>query len=231
MIKISEAFIDAVLELSDNEHSKLSERERELFGLSSTRLRAFLNNLCSKENTKYVEIGTYRGATLLSAVYGNKAKAIGVEHFKYDEREPLRKAPEGTIWENMRSHLYANIERYKDPDVPVNTDAITIVESDFKQVDWSKIPKFDVCFFDITPVNKHDYESFFNLVWPRISAGGVAVFSNYSNDHSSKLLDEVIEESGVKVAWKRKRISSGLSDATKYYSGILILGVDVKDDK
>ena len=104
--KLTEAFISAALELADNGLSKISERERELFGLSSTRLRSLLNNLCSKENTNYLELGVYKGATIISALYGNPTlKAVGVDNYKYDEREPKKWADEGTIWENIKSKL------------------------------------------------------------------------------------------------------------------------------
>ncbi len=231
MAKYTQEFIDAALELSDNEHSKLSERERELFGLSSSRVRALLNNLCTKQDINYLEIGVYRGATLLSALYGNPSvKAVGIDHFKYDEREAKRWAVEGTIWENVKSQLEANIVRYKDPNMQVSTDNITIIADDFKQVAWDKQAKFDVCFFDVTPVTKADYEFFFSTVLPTIKTSGIVIFSNYSNETTSKALNEVIEAytGPYSIDWKRQRISSGLSDATKYYSGLLILGISKK---
>ena len=46
MGKLNHDWVKASLEMADNERSKLSERERELHGLSSTRLRCLINNLC-----------------------------------------------------------------------------------------------------------------------------------------------------------------------------------------
>ena len=228
MIKYTEAFIDAALELSDSGISKISERERELFGLSSTRLRTLLNNLCSKPNTSYLELGVYKGATLVSALYGNtNVKAIGVDNYKYDEREPKKWAPEGTIWENIKSQLHDNLKRYSDPDLSVNVNNITILEKDFADVDWSTQPKSDICFFDINPVSTKEYDVFFNEVLKSLKPESLIIFSNYSNDKSAKELDAAIaaHEDKVTVNWKRHRISGGLSDSTQYYSGILILGV------
>ena len=50
MGKLNHDWVKASLEMADNERSKLSERERELHGLSSTRLRCLINNLCAAEN-------------------------------------------------------------------------------------------------------------------------------------------------------------------------------------
>ena len=45
MSKLNHAWVKAALEQADNERSKISERERELHGLSSTRLKCLINNL------------------------------------------------------------------------------------------------------------------------------------------------------------------------------------------
>jgi len=231
MVKITKEFVEATLELADNGQSKLSERERELFGISSARLRALINNICSKENTTYLELGTYRGATLISAMFGNPTcKAVGVENFKYDEREPKKHAPNNLIWDNMKSQLEANIERYKNPNMQVNVDNITIIQSDFEEVDWKSQPKFDVCFYDVTPTSSEKYDTFFEKVLQSISSEGVLIFSSYSNELHAKELDAALVKHADKfdVTWKQQRISGGLSDSTHYYSGILIVGIKKK---
>lgn len=231
MSKVTLALVKASLELADNERSKISEREKDIFGLTSIKVRALLNNLCSKENTNYLEIGVYKGATIISALAGNnKTKAVGVENFFYDDREPKKHAPKGEIWENMKSQLYSNIDRYKDPDSGVNTDNINIIEENFKSVDWSSTPKFDLCFFDISPVTDKDYDAFFENTLTAMLPQSVVIFTNYSNDlHANQLNDALSKHSDkVDIQWKEQRISSGLSDSTHYYSGICIVGIKKK---
>ena len=41
-------------------------------GYSSEKVRHLLNNLCSRENTRYFEIGTWKGSTFISALFGNQ---------------------------------------------------------------------------------------------------------------------------------------------------------------
>lgn len=231
MTKLTQEFIKAALTLADVGQSKVGERERELFGMSSPRLKALLNNLCSKENTNYLELGVYKGSTLISAAFGNVTnKIVGVDNYSYDEREPLRKAPEGIIWENMKSQLKANISRYEDPRGQVNTANITIVENSFQDVDWKSYPKFDLCFFDIVPTNREVYSAFFDKTIQALNSESVIVFSNYSNSNNARLLDDLIADNSHKfdVQWKEQRISGGLSDHTHYYSGILIIGIKKK---
>ena len=40
-------------------------------------------------------------------------KGVGVEHYLYDDRESPKWAPEGFIWDNMKSHLEANLHIYR----------------------------------------------------------------------------------------------------------------------
>ena len=231
MVKITQEFVTAVLELSDVGQSKISERERELYGISSPRLKALINNICSKEGTNYLELGVFKGSTIISAAYGNlSTKLVGVENYKYDQNEPKRTAPEGTIWENMKTQLNSNIKRYEELGVPVNTNNITIIESDFQDVDWKSYPKFDVCFFDVVPADKETYKAFFEKTLSALSSEAVIIFSNYSNVKNAKELDEIIADNNHKfdVQWKKQRVSGGLSDHTHYQSGVLIIGIKKK---
>jgi len=233
MTKITKEFIAAALELADIGQSKLTEREREIFGLSSVRLKAFLNNICSKPDTKYLELGVYKGSTIISAVFGNPTcKAMGVENFKYDEREPKKLAPEGTIWTNMKSQLEDNISRYVSSE-KIKADAITIIESDFRDLELEKSQKFDVCLFDVSPSTAEMYDDFFTKIYPHMALESVVIFMNYSNETTARMIQSAVEKYSDKftITASESRISSGLSDATKYYSGILVLGTKKKITK
>lgn len=231
MVKLTQEFVKAALTLADSGRSKVGDRERELFGLSSPRLKALLNNLNSKEGTNYLELGAYKGSTLISAAFGNTTnKIVVVENYSFDEREPKRYAPEGEIWENMKLHLNSLIQRYDYSESPINTKNITVVESNFQDIDWKAYPKFDLCFFDIVPANREIYEAFFAKTIQALSSESVIVFSNYSSSDNAKLLNELIlaNEHKFDVQWREQRISGGAADNTAYYSGVLIIGIKKK---
>jgi hypothetical protein len=224
---MNKEYIEACLELADSEQSKITERERRIFGLSSTRLRHFISNICAQPNTKYLEIGVYKGATLLSAAVNNPTiTAVGIENFSYDEREPLKKAPEGTIWENIKSHLYDNISRYRDPNSGVNIDNIHILEKSYKEVNWDELPKFNVCFFDITPIEEDSYDILFDNLDKILAPEAVVIISGYSNERHAKAINKKLEKvNNLAILSRHHRTSGGLSDARGYYSGILALSV------
>ncbi len=57
---------------ADKGRSKLDSVSNSVKGLCSYKNRCLLNNLVSRENVRYLEIGTYEGASLVSALYKNK---------------------------------------------------------------------------------------------------------------------------------------------------------------
>jgi hypothetical protein len=61
--------------------SKLTPDILNIEGMSSSKVRCFLNNLV-KENTRYFEIGCWKGSTLISALYGNEpAFSVATDNF------------------------------------------------------------------------------------------------------------------------------------------------------
>ena len=225
MGKLNHEWVKASLEMADNERSKITEREREMHGLSSVRLKCLINNLCAAESVNYLEVGTYKGATLIAAMRGNDINATGIDSFLYDEREPNKWAPKGYIWDNMKSQLEANLNTYRlQPDV-VNGDKVQIIEGDFRDAELPK-GKFNVCFFDVSPVNAEIYDGFFEKILPALSQSSVVVFSQQSTHmHAEMLNDSMIRhESKFNSQFNEIRVSGGNADASKYYSGIRIFG-------
>ena len=69
---------------AENGHSKLTSDILALRGLSTARVRHFLNNLCTLPNASYLEIGVWRGSTFISALYQNTqnlSHAVAVDNW------------------------------------------------------------------------------------------------------------------------------------------------------
>ena len=64
--------------------SKLNSSVLEIDGMSSDKVRHLLNNLCSRKDTRYLEIGTWKGSTWISALYRNEnvvTKATAIDNW------------------------------------------------------------------------------------------------------------------------------------------------------
>ena len=230
--KMSDTFCRTALNMADKEKGKPTDVERNrIHGLSTIRTRCLISNLCTKTNTNYLEIGVYKGSTVISAMFDNlTTKVVGVDHFKYDEREADKWAPEGFIWDNMKSQLEAHLNMYKHAPDRLKLDNFTMIESSFQEVNWTKQPKFDVVHFDVAPVSEEIYDDFFNLVVPALAPESVVVFSQQSNSDYADLLNKALLKHSDKVIerFKEYRISNSMSDSYKYFSGIAMIGLKKK---
>lgn len=64
------------IEQAEECHSQITEQIASLEGMSGWKVRHFLNNLCSLPRTVYLEIGTWKGSTLIPALYANQETVI-----------------------------------------------------------------------------------------------------------------------------------------------------------
>jgi hypothetical protein len=62
--------VKAAIELAKQEKSKLSEEILNIEGMSSRKFRHLLNNLVDSK-TRYLDIGTWKGSTVISAIFQN----------------------------------------------------------------------------------------------------------------------------------------------------------------
>ena len=73
--------IKQCIDNATNHKSKLTEDYiSKLEGLSSPKVWHLLNNLCSR-STAYLEVGCFKGSTLLAALYKNPVYAFAIDNF------------------------------------------------------------------------------------------------------------------------------------------------------
>lgn len=74
--------VEAALFCANNNQTKLTDKQlKEVKGLSGQKIRILLNELV-KEDTNYLEVGTFTGSTFINAMYGNRPQsAFAVDSF------------------------------------------------------------------------------------------------------------------------------------------------------
>jgi len=100
-------------------------------GMSGKKYRYFINSLIkSLDDARYLEIGSWMGSTLCSAIHGNKVKAVAMDNW--------------SEFGGPKDAFLANVQKFLTPEVNV-----TFVESDFRTIDYAKLPgPFNVYLFD-----------------------------------------------------------------------------------
>lgn len=64
--------------------SKLPPVILDIQGMSSVKMRHLLNNLCSMPDTRYLEIGCWRGSTFIASLFGNQgslSSVVGIDNW------------------------------------------------------------------------------------------------------------------------------------------------------
>lgn len=75
-----EEFVVTCIKNAENNISKITDDILKLDGMSGNRTRHFYNNLLQYDDARYLEIGTYKGSSLCSAMYGNNSNIVCIDN-------------------------------------------------------------------------------------------------------------------------------------------------------
>ena len=149
--------LDAVknaLVKSNNEESKLSQTVLDIPGLTSHKVKHFINNMCEVPDCKYLEVGVYQGAMFASALQGNNIIANAVDNWSDTHNVPMRDVDINAESQDTKQVFLKNIRPY------TGGKSVTITDSDSAE-SLSKIPvKSNVVLYD----GEHTEEAHFNFL-------------------------------------------------------------------
>jgi hypothetical protein len=138
--KIYKKLIETSYKNATNHVSKITNEIIEMHGMSGKLTRHFYNNLLNTEDARYLEIGTWKGSSVCSAMCGNKAKVICIDNW--------------SEFAGPKDEFLVNFNKFKG-----ENDA-TFIESDCFQVDVSLLPKFNIYMYD----GCHKHESHYKAL-------------------------------------------------------------------
>lgn len=119
-----------------------------LAGFSGYAFRHFMNNLCNFKGANYLEVGVYRGSTLISSIYGNES-IMGEVH-------AVDNYSEFTDHSDPKAAYHEALDRY----LPDTKDKIQFHENDCFNLDLSILPKIDIYFYDGEHSAESQYRAF-----------------------------------------------------------------------
>jgi hypothetical protein len=132
--------INNCFQKAENNISKITDDIINLDGMTGTKTRHFYNNVLSMDDARYLEIGTWKGSSVCSAMFGNKAKVVCIDNW--------------SEFGGPKQEFLSNFNKYKG-----ENDA-TFIENDCFKVDISSLPKFNVYMYD----GNHSDESHFKAL-------------------------------------------------------------------
>ena len=138
-MEIYKNIIDEAFQNAENNISKITDDIIVMEGMSGTKTRHFYNNLLNVEDARYLEIGTWKGSSVCSAMCSNKAKVTCIDNW--------------SEFGGPKSEFLENLEKFKG-----DNDA-TFIENDCFKVDVSTLPKFNIYMYDGNHTNDSHYKA------------------------------------------------------------------------
>lgn len=126
-----DTFVKACIVNAEFNKSKLIPEILEMEGMSGIKTRHFYNNLLDMcpGGARYLEIGTWKGSSVCSAMYGNKANVVCIDNF--------------SEFSGPRDEFFRNFNKYK------GENNATFIEADCFSLDPKSLgEKFNLYLFD-----------------------------------------------------------------------------------
>jgi len=120
--------IEKSLSSTDKYESKITDGIKVIDGMSGKKTRHFYNNICSMEDSRYLEIGTWKGSSVCSAMCNNKMTCVAIDDW--------------SEFDGPKDVFLENFEEFKG-----DNDA-TFIEENCWNVDVSKLGKFNIYMYD-----------------------------------------------------------------------------------
>ena len=108
-------------EKSNNNISKLNFEILQIDGMSGIKTRHLYNNICSLTKSNYLEIGTYKGSSFVSAIYQNDLNPLGIDNWSEF------KGPKEEFFKNIKTHCPSNKFNF------IEKNSFDVTEDDLKK--------------------------------------------------------------------------------------------------
>ena len=222
-----------------NHKSNLDEDVLSINGMSSPKVRHLINNICSISGiSHYLEVGTWRGSTLISAISNNKniKMALGVDNFsQFVEPHPTTKAwlhcnhnTDNLFWKTSlhpKDELRRNIEFFAENDYNLGAN-ISYIDGDCfgdkvheLLKDVAKLAKFDVYFYDGEHSKENQKRGVVEMA-PYLSDKFILLVDDYNASDVRDGTIDALKQLNYKILYSQELYSRYNTDLDTWWNGI-----------
>ena len=190
-------------------------------GLTSPRVRHFLNNLCSQEGAVYLEVGVFAGATFCAAVQNNDmVAAYANDNWSQPDLQPAREdlsiSLENVTVDTFVENLQENITTESlDFDIQVlNGDSSKLGKKDFKH-------DVNIIFYDGDNSEQKMREFFLNML-DFTEDIFTLVVDDANVEENVAITKRFIEAMNLKVLYERELLNEQ-EDINMWWNGLYVV--------
>ena len=183
-----EQWIDHIIRaiaLAEAGLSRLTDEALSIQGLSGTITRHFYNNLCNFRECRFLEIGSFKGASTVAALFDNDVSATCIDNFSQ--------------FRGARGPFEANIEQFH------LRASIRLIDRDCFEVDSDELGPFDVYLYDGGHTRRSHYLAIERFV-ATLAPLAVLVIDDWNWDRVREGTNQALQDLGISVLYKKEII-------------------------
>ena len=171
--------------------SKLSESILDMNGMSGKQTRHLYNNLCSLDNITYVEVGTYTGSSLISAIYHNNLTAYAIENW--------------SEFYGPKEIFMSNVNKL------LSKETFNLIEKDFHNVTIEDLNnnKIDIFMYDGMHTFDCQYEAIIHF-YPFMNDNFIIIVDDWNSVIVSEATIKAMDDLNVKIVYQQEIITNQL---------------------
>lgn len=131
--------VEIAFENAEKDESKITDGILNMEGMSGKKTRHFYNNLLNMDDARYLEIGTWKGSSVCSAMCGNKAKIVCIDNW--------------SEFGGPKSEFLTNFNTYK------GENEASFIEQDCYKVNTLQLPRFNIYMYDGNHTQNSHYKA------------------------------------------------------------------------
>jgi len=204
--------------------SKFVEEGYDIPGLSSNIVRHFLNNLCSKEDAVYLELGVHAGSTFVAATMGHEITSFAVDDYSEQNISPFREddiQSEGRVTLGHKGYQMSN---------PKNTILRSLRPNQHfyaKSIQDLKFPMFhgkkaNVIFYDADHEPQATYDNL-TYLYTVMDDQFIIVIDDANFMGVVEAVNIWVKENEIKVMFDRKILTAIPEDPNSWWNGIHVM--------
>lgn len=175
-------------------------------GLSSRACRIFMNALCNKSGTRYLEVGTHTGSSLIASSYNNPLdRVVAIDDWSMDK--------------NSKSQLLENLQFFQDSLICKPE----LIEAEAFGMDKSSLGEFDVYFYDGCH-SADSTEKGLTRFWNNLAPVSIVVMDDYSimrvQQGTIRAIDKLGCKQHLRYAWT---LPGGKGFEHMYWGGLAVM--------
>jgi len=191
LAKFYKDYLEKSFNLAEDGKSKIDEYIKEMQGMTGIKTRHLYNLIMSMPDSRYLEIGTWKGSSVCSAICGNSANVTCIDNW--------------CQFFGAKEELLSNIERYK------GSNSVEFIESDCFSIDCSKLGNFNVYMYDGDHSQESHHKALSYFIG-NLDETFIYIVDDWNYEMVRNGTFSAIEELKLTVFWKKEIITRGPED-------------------